>query len=344
MFDCPVQSKMGRSWEGDIPIEDRPWSVGLIVGPSGCGKSTLARHMFGPESTHAWGDQSVVDEVVGSLEQVTGAFSAVGFNTIPAWLRPHGVLSNGERFRVDLARTLLEANGLVWVDEFTSVVDRQVAKIGSHAVQKHVRRSRNQFVAVSCHYDVIDWLQPDWTLEPATMTFTWRSVQPRPRIDIEIRRVHRSTWRMFAPYHYLAADLNKNATCFAATVDGAPVAFAGLFQCPISTGRNVGETIWRVSRLVTLPDWQGIGLAFALVDSLGAAYGAVGKRIRVYPAHPSLVRSFGRSTKWRMCKAAGVFSSRGTGRKKMGGRPCGVFEYIGESIDEKAARRMIGRG
>ena len=89
---------------------------------------------------------------------------AVGFNTIPAWLRPYGVLSNGEKFRVDLARRLLEGGDLIAVDEFTSVVDRQVAKIGSHAVQKWARGKGRQFVAATCHYDLEDWLQPDWVL------------------------------------------------------------------------------------------------------------------------------------------------------------------------------------
>jgi ABC-type ATPase with predicted acetyltransferase domain len=35
------------------------------------------------------------------------------------------------------------------VDEFTSVVDRQVAKVASHTVQKAVRRQSRQLVAVT---------------------------------------------------------------------------------------------------------------------------------------------------------------------------------------------------
>lgn len=342
MFDCPVSAKMGRSWEGDAPIEDRPWKVGLIVGPSGCGKSTIARHLFGPEAANTWGDGAVVDEVSGSIEEVTGAFSAVGFNTIPAWLRPYQVLSNGERFRADLARTLLEARGLVWVDEFTSVVDRQVAKIGSHAVQKYVRRGDNQLVAVSCHYDVIDWLQPDWILEPATMTFTWRSLQPRPTVELDVKRTHYGTWRLFAPYHYLTGDLNRSATCFAAHVGDRPVAFVGVIHMP----HPKVDDIKRVSRLVTLPDWQGIGAAFALVDELGSAYSAVGYRLRTYPAHPGLVRSFRRSPVWRQIKAVGeaMGASTSAGVGSAGGRPCAIFEYEGPKMAERDARLLMGRG
>ena len=124
-----------------------------------------------------------------SVDAISQACMAVGFNTIPAWLRPYGVLSNGEKFRVDLARRLLEGGDLIAVDEFTSVVDRQVAKIGSHAVQKWARGKGRQFVAATCHYDLEDWLQPDWVLEPATMTFRWRSVQRRPELACTIARV-----------------------------------------------------------------------------------------------------------------------------------------------------------
>jgi ABC-type ATPase with predicted acetyltransferase domain len=77
-------------------------------------------------------------------------------------MKPQAVLSNGERFRVDLARRLLELPDPIVVDEFTSVVDRQVAKIGAHAVQKFVRKHNRRFVAATCHYDVVEWLQPDW--------------------------------------------------------------------------------------------------------------------------------------------------------------------------------------
>jgi len=110
---------------------------------------------------------------------IANVCQAVGFNTIPSWLKPYHVLSNGEKFRVELAKRLIESDEMIIFDEFTSVVDRQVAKIASHAVQKYIRKNKKQFVAISCHYDVIDWLQPDWIYDTAHHTFQWRiSVRP----------------------------------------------------------------------------------------------------------------------------------------------------------------------
>lgn len=156
MFDVPPAELSKLEWQGDVPLDDRQWSVGLIVGPSGCGKSTILRDLFGEPATLQWGAASVIEDFSRDLtmKEIADVCQAVGFNTIPAWLRPYGVLSMGERFRVELGRRLLETPGTVVVDEFTSVVDRQIAKIGAHAFAKAWRRTGGQVVVLSCHYDI----------------------------------------------------------------------------------------------------------------------------------------------------------------------------------------------
>tara|TARA_R110002020_G_scaffold6340_1_gene26685 strand:+ start:667 stop:1704 length:1038 start_codon:yes stop_codon:yes gene_type:complete len=345
MFDVPPQPVSELKWKGELPIDEKPWNVGLIVGPSGSGKSTIAQGVWGLPPEFKWGAPSVLDDFAAdqSIKDITTACGAVGFNTIPAWLRPFGVLSNGEKFRVDLARRILELGDPVVVDEFTSVVDRQVAKIGSHAVQKWARRSERKFVAVSCHYDIIEWLQPDWILEPATMKFAWRSVQPRPKLKGYIRRVSYSHWESFAPYHYMTRKLNRAARCFGLFLENVPhpVAFVGALHRPHPRVRDIQG----VSRVVTLPDYQGLGLAFVLMATVGAAYKAIGKRLHTYPAHPSLIRAFGRSSDWIMIKRPGGFSPRRGSSSTVGGfgsRPCAVFRYVGEGMNSKEARALLG--
>lgn len=344
MFDVPATTHARIEWHGNAPIESKPWSVGMIVGPSGCGKTSIMRQMFGEPRTLEWSAASVIDDVRGTVQDVTDAFSAVGFNTIPAWLRPHAVLSNGEKFRVDLARRLLEVNDVIVVDEFTSVVDRQVAQIGSHAVQKFIRRAGRQFVAVSCHYDIEDWLQPDWVFEPATMAFRWRALQQRPRIEGYIRRVPISVWAEFAPYHYMSNHLHTAAQCFALCIDGRPVAFCATLFRPASSGTR--DKIWGLSRTVCLPDFQGLGLAHRLADTVASAYAGCGFRVRSYPAHPSFVRARDKSPSWSMIKKPGKFSvSNEHAREKqfMGGRPCAVFEYVGPKMEHEQARALLAR-
>ena len=86
----------------------------------------------------------------------------VGFATVWSWLKPYSVLSNGEKMRVDLAKSILSEKEIIVFDEFTSVVDRTIAKTASFAIQKAIRKLNKKFVAVACHYDIVDWLEPDW--------------------------------------------------------------------------------------------------------------------------------------------------------------------------------------
>src|SRR5262245_46795408 len=156
MFDLAPSSHSRLSWTADLPLDERPWNVGLIVGPSGCGKSTVARHLwpYQMEKAHSWPqDQSVLDGFPEhlSIKDVVELLSAVGFSSPPAWLRPYHVLSTGQRFRCDLARLLAEQPDLAVMDEFTSVVDRTVAQVGSCALAKTVRARGQKFVAVTCH-------------------------------------------------------------------------------------------------------------------------------------------------------------------------------------------------
>ena len=347
MFDVPAQDRAHLEWHGNLPIEDQPWNVGLIVGPSGAGKSTILNRCFGYPAKFEWHGASVIDDFDArhSVDAVAAICQAVGFNTIPAWLRPYGVLSNGERFRVDLARRLIEGGEIIPCDEFTSVVDRQVARIGAHAVQKYVRRTGQRFVASACHYDLEDWLQPDWILEPATMTFRWRSVQRRPGLSCTIARAPHEAWNAFARFHYLTADLHKNARVYVLSVEGVPAACCGVLFRPHQKVHNLVG----MSRLVTLPDYQGLGLAFVLADRVAAAYRAAGWRYHAYPAHPGLIRSFDRSEAWELHKKPGMQNSTRGGRKgyispsglSFGGRPCAVFAYCGPAMEDREQAKAL---
>ncbi|MBI9064887.1 MAG: hypothetical protein JEZ14_23070 [Marinilabiliaceae bacterium] len=168
----------GHEWEhiAEIPAEGNDWQIGLIVGPSGSGKTSLGAQIWGDVDIHdlyaGWNnDQPIIDCIAPNddFKKVTGALSAVGLGDVPAWLRPFGVLSNGEKFRAGLARLICDAPDRSVIDEFTSVIDRQIAQIGASAFSKSWRRNKEkQVVLLSCHYDIIEWLQPDWVYDTRT--------------------------------------------------------------------------------------------------------------------------------------------------------------------------------
>ena len=49
LFDLTPEKTSRVAWDVLLPLEDKPWHVGLIVGPSGCGKSTIARRLWSRE-------------------------------------------------------------------------------------------------------------------------------------------------------------------------------------------------------------------------------------------------------------------------------------------------------
>lgn len=171
-YDLQIKDVIQETFSGQIDLSNN-WQIGCIVGNSGTGKTTLAREIFGDNymETQEYGDKSVLDEMPENCltKDISRIFNSVGFSSPKSWLKPYGVLSNGERMRIDLAKALLSNKELIVMDEFTSVVDRQVAKTMSFVVNKNIRKSDKRFVAVTCHYDIIDWLEPDWVFDTNTM-------------------------------------------------------------------------------------------------------------------------------------------------------------------------------
>ena len=159
------KSKGNVHFKGEIEIPEN-WNVGLIYGASGTGKTTLVKELF-PDAVvdeFSWGEGLFLDDFQKDIpfEEISKTLYAVGMGSVPSWVRPFHVLSNGEKMRVTLARGLLERDFFIF-DEFTSVVDRQVAKVCSLAVSRYCKKHKKKFLAVSCHKDVIEWLEPDFT-------------------------------------------------------------------------------------------------------------------------------------------------------------------------------------
>ena len=164
-FDCAFDgTSKFHPWvlPSKIPSKFR---IGVIVGSSGSGKSTLLKN-FGVEETPTWDQNKSIVSHFENPDEAINKLGSVGLNSVPSWYKPYHVLSNGEKFRADLARKL--KSGAV-IDEYTSVVDRNVAKAASMSLARFVKNNELENIVLStCHRDILEWLEPDWVLDTDT--------------------------------------------------------------------------------------------------------------------------------------------------------------------------------
>lgn len=294
LFDYPFDG----TTEFTLPAVELPTAgLGLIVGPSGSGKTTLLRARGAVELPEWSTDKAIVSAFATPIEAVE-RLMAVGLNTIPAWFRPYSILSTGEQFRANLARQLVDD---ALIDEFTSVVDRQVACAASVALSRYVRQHGLTVTLASCHRDITDWLEPDWVYDTLDGTLrtsaVGRSLWQRPSIRLNIYEgpEARRLWPVFRPHHYLSGSLLSAARCFVALWGEQPIGFASAIAMPNGYVKNA----WREHRTVILPDFQGLGLGVRLSDYVATVHTAEGKRYFSRTAHPRMGEYRNRSPLWR---------------------------------------------
>jgi GNAT superfamily N-acetyltransferase len=335
-----------------LPLDEREWRVGVVVGPSGTGKTSVGRRILGDDAYHEgydWPDDAPIVDAIGPEEDfdtVTGVLASVGLGTVPSWLRPYRVLSAGEQFRADLARILIERPERVVVDEFTSVVDRQVACIGAQAFAKAWRRdpSPSQVVLLTPHYDVLDWLQPDWTLDTKDWAWTWGWQRRRPPIHLDVVESSRSVWPLFEPHHYLKLPSPIAPVTYVGLVDGEPVAHvvATTMGGRIRRGGRARPAMLsaRFTRLVVMPEWQGAGVGLRFLDWIAEEWyrgrNKYSKRLTgiIHTSHPGLAAALRRRKGWVQTSAHGLgFASSDTPLgTNYGGHLRAVqgFRYVGD--------------
>lgn len=309
MFDVPVSDTLTRAWCIQSEHDAAPWNIGCIVGPSGSGKSTMAQKIFGElYHGHAFpSNAAVVDGFPANMDvnDICALLSSVGFSSPPSWLLPFSLLSNGQQFRAQLAYALATSQRCIF-DEFTSVVDRTVAKACAACVAKYAKQKSKQFVAVTCHYDILDWLEPDWIIDMADQTFQRRKLQ-RPRLDIEVRRASPAIWPMFASHHYLSNDIHKGAAVYVAIMNEQMIAMCS----DIHFCHPLVNDMRRIHRLVTLPDFQGFGIGPRLLACVASINAANGKRTAITTSHPGLIRSLDKQRTWKMTRKPSMVSISG---------------------------------
>jgi energy-coupling factor transporter ATP-binding protein EcfA2 len=271
--DLPIDQKLVHYFEIKADVQT-DFNVGLIIGASGSGKTTLTHEMFGPDCFANMLDLSkpIIEQFPSSMsyDDCVNTLTGIGLSQVPCWVKPAGALSNGQKARAEAALQMSSNRPIVCIDEFTSVVDRNVAKAMAHCVQKFARKYNKKIVLVSCHYDVFEWLNPDWVIDCNRSTyddrrFLCRSFERKEKLKFEIAKCKRDTWRNFSKYHYLSDNLpGGHIETFGVYLDGRQIGF----QCFANyvPHRKGTKKIMHSNRTVIHPDYVGFGLGIKIID------------------------------------------------------------------------------
>lgn len=187
-FGMGLSDKQFVVYDG-LQIDIEQGDVVYITGQSGSGKSLLLRdlkaRMQDDGLTVADLNQveldpakPVIDQLGETTTAATELLALAGISDAWIYIRKPGELSDGQRYRLRLAKMIENRKADVWIaDEFGAVLDRVTAKAVAFNVQKVARRLGKTLMVATTHTDLKDELGPDLTI---TKRF-------RERVDVEVK-------------------------------------------------------------------------------------------------------------------------------------------------------------
>lgn len=272
-LDIDVKKKSIHKLEINNINLPNEWNIGLIYGASGSGKTTLAKHLFGNDIFDCSIDEnkSIIDQLPNefSYEQCADILNGIGLNSVPCWIRPIKTLSNGQKARAEAAYLMCK-NDFILIDEWTSVVDRTVAKAMSVCIYKFAKKHNKKIILLSCHYDILEWIKPDWLIDCNKQIFELPKsddffFNEREKLEFTIKEVGRESWKYFSKYHYLSELL-----------PGGKIYLYGIFHKENQVGfqcfanytphKHGTKIIYHSNRTVIHPDYNGLGLGIKLIN------------------------------------------------------------------------------
>lgn len=215
-----------RALYNDFEIEFSPGQICAITGPSGSGKSVLLkqfRKQIPKNQLIELGKISRADrakcaaDLLGKLStrDALAILSRIGLAEAALLTTPAGELSEGQQYRLSLARALTKAKlsrkaMVLLADEFCSSLDVITAAILCRQIRKLISRENLAFVVATPRAEILPALKPDKIItkpvdEPAKITTLAerQSRLPDPA-NWAVTRGNIWHYRELARYHYIA--------------------------------------------------------------------------------------------------------------------------------------------
>ena len=157
-----------------LDVEVNPGDVVYITGQSGSGKSLLLHDLVVQMRDEGLkvadlndirlADKPVIELLGTSTTNAADLLAKAGISDAWIYIRKPAELSDGQRYRLKLAK-VMESDADVWVaDEFGAILDRVTAKVIAFNMQKVARALGKTLIVATTHTDLKDELAPSLTV------------------------------------------------------------------------------------------------------------------------------------------------------------------------------------
>lgn len=158
----------------NLQIEVKQGDIVYITGQSGSGKSLLLKDLTAQmraegkkiaDLNEITLENKPVIELLGrTTTEATDLLAKAGISDAWIYIRKPSELSDGQRYRLKLAK-VMESDADVWIaDEFGAVLDRVTAKAVAFNMQKVARAAGKTLMVATTHVDLKDELGPSLTV------------------------------------------------------------------------------------------------------------------------------------------------------------------------------------
>ena len=155
----------------NLELDIERGDVVYVTGQSGSGKSVVLRELqrlmadagqrvASIDDFVFADDTNVIDQLWKTTSDALGLLSMAGLNDAYLFVRKPSEMSDGQKYRLKIAK-LIESGADVWVaDEFGAVLDRVTAQVVASNLQRAARAVGATVIVATTHEDLKNALRP----------------------------------------------------------------------------------------------------------------------------------------------------------------------------------------
>ena len=275
----------------DTQLKITPKDIVYITGDSGAGKSILLQAIHNDLGEQAIDlteitidpDQPIIETIGKTLQQSIELLSKVGLNDAFLFLCTYNQLSDGQKYRYKIAK-LIESQKQWWLlDEFTSCLDRDTAKIIAYNLQKIARQNGKALITATTQNDLAEDLKPNILIHKRFGQEINITYYPNPtptecsitkQMNIEPGTIN--DWNKLSPFHYRAHTISiprkiyrmvrGEELCGVIVYTYPPLTCYGRrFTLAKMTLKQTNQQLSTINRIVIHPKYRTIGLGKKII-------------------------------------------------------------------------------